>query len=315
MAIAALEVGLAAVEIVGRLRLVSDRPRPAQPDVRQLLARRAARSRRPGTAGRPSAVEHLLAVDVGLQHLRVDAERRPSRTTKSASLPFSSEPRRWSRCSIFAALRVSAFSAAASVMPPRTAIAPVRSKNRDSVIEVVGVDRDRDAGLVEDRRVLFQQAHASPPCRRGCRRASATPESSSSPARRRRGSPRWRAAAPARSRTPRRCAPRSSGRRRGGSGSGRCASARAPRRAVPARCRGPPSRRRPSSPCIPWPSDELLALQGRDLHARERGLLLVAAVALRVLAVGHLQAAENLRAVGSRPVMRISSTVRPRSFT
>ena len=45
---------------------------------------------------------------------------------------------------------------------------------------------------------------------------------------------------------------------------------------------------------------ERLALQCRDLHSRERRLLLVLAVALRVLAVGHLQAAEDLGAVRRR---------------
>ena len=59
---------------------------------------------------------------------------------------------------------------------------------------------------------------------------------------------------------------------------------------------------RPSSPAsrlrlVLAGLDELLALQRGDLHARERGLLLVPAVALRVLAVGHLQAAEDLGAV------------------
>ena len=62
-----------------------------------------------------------------------------------------------------------------------------------------------------------------------------------------------------------------------------------------ARCRARPSA--PASllaPCTSlWPSDELLALEGGDLHARDRGLLLVLAVALGVLAVGHLEAAED----------------------
>jgi hypothetical protein len=40
--------------------------------------------------------------------------------------------------------------------------------------------------------------------------------------------------------------------------------------------------------------DELLPLQGGDLHPGERGLLLVLPVAFRVLAVGHLEAAQDL---------------------
>ena len=49
--------------------------------------------------------------------------------------------------------------------------------------------------------------------------------------------------------------------------------------------------------------DELLALQGGDLHARERGLALARPYALGVLAVGHLEAAED----ACRSAMRIAS--------
>ena len=48
--------------------------------------------------------------------------------------------------------------------------------------------------------------------------------------------------------------------------------------------------------------DELLALECRDLHTGERSLLLVLAVTLGVLAVGHFEAAENLASVGEPAV-------------
>ena len=46
----------------------------------------------------------------------------------------SSDPSRFSRCSIAAGESVSALSADASDMPPRTAMEPVRSRKRDSVM-------------------------------------------------------------------------------------------------------------------------------------------------------------------------------------
>ena len=52
---------------------------------------------------------------------------------------------------------VSALSAADSLMPPRTAIAPVRRKNRDSVMLSSVLIVTVHAGLFQDRRVLFEQ--------------------------------------------------------------------------------------------------------------------------------------------------------------
>ena len=81
-------------------------------------------------------VEDLLAVDLRLQHLRVDGERRPGEDHEVGVLALLQRAEAVVEVHHLRRRAASApCSAAASVMPPRTAMAPVRRKNRDSVMQ------------------------------------------------------------------------------------------------------------------------------------------------------------------------------------
>ena len=110
-AVGRMVILLAAPRARGRSNSSTDaEPRP----------RRIRRSRTADLSG-SLRVEHLRAFDPRLQHLACTLSGSPPSTTKSASLPTSSDPMRESRSSIFAPLMVSASSAVLRVMPARTA--------------------------------------------------------------------------------------------------------------------------------------------------------------------------------------------------
>src|SRR5262249_13072382 len=97
-----------------------------------------------GGSGNPPAAEdppRRLALSYrqdaavgGVQNRPCTPHGAAARSPEAADAPLASEPRRWSRCGIWAPCSVRAFRAVSSDIPPRTARAPVRRKKRDSVM-------------------------------------------------------------------------------------------------------------------------------------------------------------------------------------